>query len=147
MVNHANRAEIIQAMKQYLFSQPLAVRCANRIWISHSLPADRFADKFDPSIFEKPLQIEDITRPGSAYILTWGRNISQNVIDKMAKLLDVDIFVVGHQQQEQGWAKAGSNLLILASNHNHGHLLSINLEKAYNIEQLIDALVPLASIS
>jgi hypothetical protein len=139
-------AEIIQAMKQYLFSQPLAVRCANRIWISHSLPADRFVDKFDPAIFEKALQIEDITRPGSAYILTWGRNMSQNVIDKMAKLLDVEIFVVGHQQQEQGWAKAGRNLLILASNHNHGHLLSINLEKAYNIEQLIGALVPLASI-
>ena len=52
-----------------------------------------------------------------------------------------------HQQQEQGWSKAGDNLLIIASNHNHGQLLSISLEKTYNIEQLIDALVPLASIS
>ncbi|MBN1972537.1 MAG: metallophosphoesterase [Sedimentisphaerales bacterium] len=138
--------DIIQAMKNYLFSQPLAVRCENRIWISHSLPADRFADKFDPKIMERPLQIDDITRPGSAYLLTWGRNLGQELIDKMAKMFDVDVLVVGHQQQDQGWCKAGKNLLILASNHNHGHMLSINLEKNYNIEQLIDALVPLASI-
>ena len=31
-------------------------------------------------------------------------------------------------------------VLILASNHNHGQLLSIDLKKQYNIEQLIDAL-------
>jgi hypothetical protein len=140
-------AEIVQAIKQYLFSQPLAVKCKNRIWISHSLPADRFADKFDPAIMEKSLTFDDITRPGSAYLLTWGRNLSQNVLDKMAKIFDVDIFVLGHQQQDQGWSKAGKNLLIIASNHNHGHILSIDLEKTYNIEQLTNALVPLASIS
>lgn len=140
-------AVIVQAIKEYLFSQPLAVRCENRLWISHSLPADRFADKFDPKILDQPLRIEDITRPGSGYLLTWGRNLSQELLDKMAGIFDVDLFVLGHQQQEQGWRKAGNNLLILASNHNHGHILSINLEKNYNIEQLIDSLVPLASIS
>jgi hypothetical protein len=140
-------ADIVQAMKQFLFSQPLAIKCSNRIWISHSLPADRFADKFDPGIMEKPLQIGDITRPGSAYLLTWGRNLSQSVLDRMAKIFDVDIFVLGHQQQDSGWAKAGNNLLIIASNHNHGQLLSIELDKKYNIDELIGTLVPLASIS
>ena len=140
-------AEIVPAIKQFLFSQPLAVKCSNRIWISHSLPADRFADKFNPDIMEKSLQLNDITRPGSAYLLTWGRNQSQNVLDKMAKVFDVDIFVLGHQQQDSGWAKAGNNLLIIASNHNHGQILSIDLAKNYNIEQLIGTLVPLASIS
>jgi len=138
--------DIIQAMKDFLFSQPLAVKTQNRIWMSHSLPADRFVDKFDPAIIEKPLTIDDITRPGSAYVLIWGRNLSQNVLDKMAKIFDVDLFVLGHQQQEMGWSKAGKNLLIIASNHNHGHILSIDLKKTYNIEQLIDTLVPLASI-
>jgi hypothetical protein len=139
--------DIVQAIKQFLFSQPLAVKCRNRIWISHSLPADRFVDKFDPKIMEKSLTIDDITRPGSAYLLTWGRKLSQNILDKMSKIFDVDIFVLGHQQQEKGWSKAGRNLLIIASNHNHGHVISINLEKSYNIEQVIDSLVPLASIS
>jgi len=139
--------EIVLAIRQFLFSQPLAVRCANRIWLSHSLPADRFFEKFDPEILNRQLKVNDVVRPGSAYLITWGRRFSQKLLDKMAELLDVDIFVLGHQPQENGWAKAGENLLILASNHNHGYLLPINLEKNYTIEQLIEALVPMASIT
>jgi hypothetical protein len=93
------------------------------------------------------LKINDVVRPGSAYLLTWGRKHSQELLDKMAKLLDADTFVLGHQSQEQGWSQAGDNLIIIASDHNFGCLLDINLDKKYTIEQLIDAIVPLASIS
>lgn len=139
--------DIALAIRQFLFSQPLAVRCDNRIWISHSLPNDRSIDKFNPKILERQLKINDVVRPGSAYLLTWGRKHSQTMLDKMARMLDVDIFILGHQPQEQGWNQAGDNLLIIASNHNHGCLLSIDLTKSYTIEKLIDSLVPLASIS
>ncbi|MFC1781107.1 metallophosphoesterase [Planctomycetota bacterium] len=139
--------DIIFAIRQFLFSQPLAVRCANRLWVSHSLPSDRLLDKFEPEILNKQLKVNDVVRPGSAYLLTWGRRFSQELLDKMAKLFDVDIFVLGHQPQEKGWAQAGENLLILATNHNHGYILPINLDKTYTIEQLIEALVPLASIT
>lgn len=139
--------KITLAIRQFLFSQPLAVKCNNRIWISHSLPNDRSISKFNPKILEKQLKINDVVRPGSAYLLTWGRRHSQVMLDKMAKMFDVDIFILGHQPQEKGWKQAGDNLIIIASNHNHGCLLSIDLSKSYNIEQLIDSIVPLASIS
>ena len=139
--------DIRMATRQLLFSQPLAVRCENRIWISHSLPADRLMDKFDPGIFDRQLKINDVVRPGSAYILTWGRKHSQPLLDKMASTFDVDFFILGHQPQDQGWCQAGKNLIILASNHNHGRLLSIDLAKSYTIEQLIESIIPLASIS
>lgn len=139
-------ADIIQAIKQFLLSQPLAVRCDNRIWASHSLPGDNFVDKFDPQIFDKPLQTSDVTRGGSAYLLTWGRRHSQTLLDRMAKLFDVDVFVLGHQAQQQGWSRAGKNLIIIASDHNHGCLLSLDLAKSYTIEQLVDLIVPLTSI-
>ncbi|MHC4727850.1 MAG: metallophosphoesterase [Planctomycetota bacterium] len=135
------------AIRQFLFSQPLAVRCNNRIWISHSLPNDRSINKFEPKILERQLKINDVVRPGSAYLLTWGRKHSQATLDKLAERLDVDIFILGHQPQEQGWNQAGNNLIIIASNHNHGRLLSIDLAKSYTIEKLIDSIVPLASIS
>ena len=135
------------AIRQFLFSQPLAIRCNNRIWMSHSLPSDRSLDKFDPKTLERQLKINDVVRPGSAYLLTWGRKHSQAILDKMARMFDVDIFILGHQPQEQGWNQAGDNLIIIASNHNHGCLLSIDLAKSYTIEQLIDSIVPLASIS
>ena len=139
--------KILFALKQNLFSQPLAVRCENRIWLSHSLPSDRLADKFDPEIMNRELKINDIVKPGSAYLLTWGRNMSQSLLDKMSEVFDVDIFILGHQPQEKGWCQAGKNLIIIASNHNHGYLLPIDLKKSYTIEQIIDALVPMASLS
>jgi hypothetical protein len=140
-------AEIELAMKQFLFSQPLAARCNSRIWMSHSLPGDRFSEKFDPGVLDRALKISDVVRPGPAYLLTWGRKHSQALLDSMARLLDTDIFVLGHQPQEQGWSRAGRNLIILASNHNHGCLLSIELAKSYTVEQLIESIVPLASVS
>lgn len=139
--------DVALAIRQFLFSQPLAVRCNNRIWMSHSLPSDRSLDKFEPKILERRLKINDVVRPGSAYLLTWGRKHSQATLDKLAGMFDVDLFILGHQPQEQGWNQAGDNLIIIASNHNHGCLLSIDLAKSYNIEQLIDSIVPLASIS
>ena len=134
-------------IKQFLFSQPLAVKCDNRIWLSHSLPSNRYIDKFDQQILDKQLKINDVVRPGSAYLLIWGRKHSQSLLNKMAKLFDVDIFILGHQPQEQGWSRAGKNLIIVASDHNHGCLLSIDLAKSYTIEELIESIVPLTSIS
>ncbi|MBN1360262.1 MAG: metallophosphoesterase [Sedimentisphaerales bacterium] len=135
------------ALKQFLFSQPLAVRCSNRAWISHSLPSDHFVDKFDPAVFEKELQIADCAKPGSAYLLTWGRRHSQATLDRLARQLDVDVFVLGHQAQAQGWKRAGTNLIILASDHNHGCLLEMDLAKFWSADELAAKIVPLASIS
>jgi len=140
-------ADIKLAMRQYLLSQPLAIRCDNRIWMSHSLPGNHYAGKFDVQVLHKRLEISDCIRPGSAYLLTWGRNHSQHTLDTMAKLFNVDTFILGHQPQQQGWSRAGENLIIIASNHNHGCLLPINLAKTYTIEQLIDSIVPLTTIA
>ncbi len=139
-------SDVELAIRQFLFSQPLAVRCDNRIWVSHSLPGDRYIDKFDPNILDRQLKINDVVRPGSAYLLTWGRKHSQTLLDKMAGLFDVDIFILGHQWQEEGWCQAGKNLIIIASDHNHGCLLSISLAESYTVEQLIDLITPLTSI-
>jgi len=135
------------AIKQFLFSQPLAVNCDNRIWLSHSLPSDRYLGKFDQKVLYRQLKNEDVARPGSAYLLTWGRKHSQSLLDSMAKLFDVDVFILGHQSQEQGWGQAGENLIVIASDHNHGCLLPINLAKSYTIKELIGSIVMLSSIS
>jgi hypothetical protein len=138
--------EVESAMERFLFSQPLAVRCPNRIWISHSLPSDRMIEKFDFSIFHRKLKINDIVRPNSAYLLTWGRGHSSKTLEFLTQQLDVELFVLGHQIQETGWMSNNQNLLIVDSQHNHGHLLHIRLDTQYTIKKLADSLVPLASI-
>jgi hypothetical protein len=135
------------AIKQFLFSQPLAVKCNNGILICHSLPGDHYADKFDKRIFERQLRINDIIRPGSAYLLTWGRSHSQRLLDAMSKSLDADTFILGHQRQETGCSKAGNNLIIIASDHDHGCVLPIDLAKSYTVEKLLQLIIPLAAIA
>jgi hypothetical protein len=140
-------AELELAIRQNLFSQPLAVRTESRIWASHSLPSDHFIGKFDPQILNRRLKVNDVVRPGSAYLLTWGRRHSQTLLDKLAGQFDIDVFILGHQPQEKGWDQAGENLIIIASNHNHGCLLPIDLAQSYTVEQLLESIVPLASVS
>ncbi|MFC1737960.1 metallophosphoesterase [Planctomycetota bacterium] len=135
------------AMCEFVLSQPLAARCCNRIWLSHSLPSAYTADKFDLAVIEKELQIKDLVKPGSAYLLTWGRRHSKKLLDKMAELLDAEIFILGHQPQPNGWSHPQENLIILASDHNHGCLMHIDLAKSYTVEKLIETIVPLAAIA
>ena len=139
--------EVKLAMRRFLFSQPLAIRCANKIWLSHSLPADRYVEDFDFTLFERNLKINDIAKPGAAYVFTWGRRISQGNLDKFACIFDVDTFIVGHQPQSKGIKQAADNLIIIASDHNHGCLLPINLTRKYSVDELMQAAIPIASIA
>jgi Icc-related predicted phosphoesterase len=139
--------QVRDALRDYLFSQPLAVRTANRIWMSHSLPADRLVDQFDIAVLQRDLQLTDLQKPGGAYILTWGRRMSQPVLDRMAEQFDVDLFVLGHQPQSQGWRQAGENLLILACDHNHGHICALDLARTYTMETLVKCVIPLSAIA
>jgi hypothetical protein len=135
------------ALKQYLLSEPLAVRCPNRIWASHSLPPNPYADSFDVTIFQRHSLVSDMTRPNPAYLLTWGRRHSEQALAKLTQLFDVDVFILGHQPHDKGWFRGGKNMIILASDHNHGCLISFDLAQSYTADELIDRIVPLASIT
>ncbi len=139
-------AEIESAIKQFLLSQPLALRTQNRIWLSHSLPDDRYIDEFDPQILNSPIRDADMVRPGSVYLLTWGRRHSPQTLKTLSQLFDADMFILGHQPQHQGWSQPAENLIIIASDHNHGCLLPINTAKPYTVTEITDSIVPLASI-
>jgi hypothetical protein len=140
-------AEISQALQDFLFSQPLAIKTANGLWMSHSLPADRWADEFNAHIFVKPLLTSDCIRPGSVYLLTWGRNMSQPWLDKLAGMLKTRLFILGHQPQPEGWGQAGDNLLLIASDHCHGCLVHTTLDDPISMEDLVNSIVPLSSIA
>ncbi|MCF7975525.1 MAG: metallophosphoesterase [Phycisphaerae bacterium] len=142
-----DHAEISQGLQDFLFSQPLAIKTGNGLWMSHSLPADRWMDDFSPHIFVRPMLISDCVKPGSVYLLTWGRNMSQSWLDKLADMLKTRLFILGHQPQPEGWNRAGDNLLLIASDHNHGCLVHASLESEISMEDLINSIVPLSSIA
>jgi hypothetical protein len=129
--------EVLAALNDFIASFPLAIVAPNRIWMSHSLPNVHDMPAFDTTIFTRALRPEDFADHGAVFKLVWGRRHTQEHIDALAKLLDVDTFIIGHQPQETGYAVLFDRLIILASDHNHGTFLPFDLSRPHTLEQLI----------
>jgi hypothetical protein len=46
-----------------------------------------------------------------------------------------------------GYEMMTKTLMILASNHDHGMVLPIDLSKRYDMDKLVESLIPLAALS
>ena len=63
------------------------------------------------------------------------------------EILDADYFVCGHQPQEQGYDVLHERMIILASEHNHGVFLTLDLAKPVTLEYLLKNIRPFAAIA
>jgi hypothetical protein len=126
---------VLAAIREYISALPLAARTRNGIFMCHSLPDPRRIDDFDMSVFDRPLTELDIAPGGPAYDLLWGRFHSAESVERFAERLGVECFITGHTPQEAGHTTIG-RLIILASEHNHGVFLPIDLSHHYTVEEL-----------
>jgi len=135
------------AITELLLSFPLAARTQHGLFFSHSMPADDQMETFDFSVFDRPVTGDDyLRRKGPIYHLIWGRNISPAAVDKFLENVDASTIVTGHQPQEMGYALNGGKHLIIASDHNQGVFLSIDLSQQYTAEQLVERLTKFVAI-
>ncbi len=137
---------VLTAMNTFIRSYPVAIRCANGVFISHSLPGIRQLDTFDPSVIDREPTDEDMRRGGSVYSMVWGRNHPEDVAEELGEEWDVRVFVMGHQPADMGFERQAESMLILASDHEHGMALPMRLNKTYTRDELVGELVPLASV-
>jgi len=136
---------VLEAADEYMRSLPLAARAANGIFLSHSLPDPYSISTFDPSFLLREPTEQDLEPGGSAYALLWGRFHTPESLDLLAEMLGADLFVVGHTPQDEGYAVIG-RMIILASDHQHGTFLPIDLHRRYTIEQLESNIRKFASV-
>ncbi len=137
---------MLEAICELLASYPLAGRTPNRVFLSHSLPGARTIDGFDVADLSRPTTREVLGRDGTAYALVWGRYHTEALLDSLAEQLGVDLFICGHQPQEDGFAVFHNRLIILASDHNHGVFLPFDLRRKLTLPDLERLIRPLASI-
>lgn len=135
-----------QAIEKYVRSLPLAIHCPKGILCSHSLPGPRKLLTFDHTVLKRDTTSVDLSPNGHAYNLVWGRDHTRELLDTLADAWRVKLFVTGHQPADWGYEVANDLLLILASDHEHGVCLPIDLSKEYTMELLIGEIVPLAAI-
>ncbi len=138
--------DVSAAMAGFVRSMLLAVRCPNGIMCSHSLPSPRMLDAFDTTVLDRVPNDDDLRSRGAAHTMVWGRNQDQAVADALGQSWDTRLFVMGHQPAEMGYFALGESMLVIASDHNHGQGLPIDLSRRYQRDDLIRELVPLASV-
>lgn len=137
---------VLEAIAVFVRSFPLAGRTANRVFVSHSLPGPNEISAFDPTVFARAPTGEDLAERGSGHMLVWGRYHTGEALDELGEMLDADIFICGHQPQEMGYAVMHERMIILASDHDHGVYLPIDLNKPVTINGLCRRIRPLAGV-
>lgn len=147
---YAGRGDDIRtAMNRYIRSMLLGIRCANGLFCAHSLPSPRYVDNFDDTVFDREYTDADLQNGGAAFLMVWGRFHKQVITDEFAQRFNTKQFLLGHQAAEMGYDPQTSNSLVLASDHEHGVALPLDLSVAYDEnsqEQLIEQIRPLASV-
>ncbi|MEO6437225.1 MAG: metallophosphoesterase [Tepidisphaeraceae bacterium] len=134
---------------EFLLSIPLAARThpPSSLFFSHSMPTDEQMEKFDYTIFDRPLTGDDyLRRKGPVYQLIWGRGITPAGAERFLDHVGAKLIVTGHQPQEPGYLANGDKHLIIASDHNQGVFLPIDLAKQYTMDELVENLTKFVSI-
>lgn len=137
---------ILKSIDLLIRSFPLAGRTPNRVFLSHSLPSPLDLPTFDATALSARADEVDLSERGTAHKMVWGRYQTQQTLDVLAELLDVDLFICGHQPQESGFGILHERMIILASEHNHGVFLPLDLSKPASLERLSKNIRPFAGV-
>jgi hypothetical protein len=135
------------AITEFLLSLPLAVRAPNGLFFCHSLPTDDQIANFDFTVFDRELTGPDYARrKGPVYQLIWGRHMSPATVDLFLEKVGAEMVITGHQPQDTGYGINGEKHLIIASDHNQGVFLPLDLAEKYDMEKLLERLTKFVAV-
>ena len=140
-------AEVEEAIGRFVRALPLAVRCANGLMLSHSLPSPLDLPGFDLGVLDRPLVDADYQLwKGAAWQMVWGRGWDRTVLTTLAEAWGVRTFVLGHAYVETGAEAQAANLLALNSDHDAGRVVTVDLaEDCPDAFTLLSRCVPLSA--
>lgn len=138
--------EILEAVEEFLLSQPLAVRCPNGVLISHSLPSTTRDLDGCIAALERPCAGDDLRRGGPVYDWTWTRRHKPEKLEELAQRLGVELFVLGHLHPPEGFEIIGPRALVLLSDSLHGYVLPFVSDQPLTVEAARNALKSIASL-
>jgi hypothetical protein len=139
--------EVRQGLCDFLRVLPLAARCDNGAFMTHSLPSPGRMKLVDWDILQRPYREDDFQRGGTLYEWTWGRGHTAGQLDDIAARLDVAWFLLGHQPVEAGYEIRHGRALILASDHACGALVTFDAGEPLGNENLSRHVRLIASLS
>ncbi len=140
MYGRNNAPQILEAIKEFISSMPLAGRTPDGIFLCHSLPAEEDWPHFDRTVLDRMLTRADLFEGGPVYQMTWGRRHSAELLNEISLAFRARFFITGHQPREEGFGIVHDKMLILASDHNHGVFLPISLNRRHTLAGLVKSI-------
>ncbi len=132
------------AIDAFLRAMPLAVRTANGVQCSHTLPDSVLMGRFDPDVLDRDLDDADRRGPdGSAYLMTWGRRFTDEQLESLQDAWGVSCFIIGHLHLDGGVRRVASNAMALASDGDDGAVLALDLEAVPQVDALMTKATPI----
>jgi hypothetical protein len=106
--------DIYAAYMELLTVVPVAVRTANSVWLSHSLPPAHRLETFDPNPLRRdPSAPEDLAPGGSIHALVWGRDARAETAAAFLGRVDADLLVTGHIPCDNGFDAPNDRQLVV----------------------------------
>jgi hypothetical protein len=138
------------ASDDFIRSLPIALEAhtpAGVILCAHSLPPAGAMQRFDATILHRALTSDDYApRIGSAYMMVWGRGYDAEGLEDLVERWGVTMFILGHEKAEEGVLFVPPNAIVLASDHERGTFLPIDLSRPPKPHNARDHVVWLAEV-
>ncbi|MEX0876941.1 MAG: hypothetical protein WD114_05740 [Phycisphaerales bacterium] len=139
--------QVSEAITDFVMAMPIALRCRTPqgdILCAHSLPGPASMGRFDATILDRELTEDDYhPRQGSVHLMVWGRGYDHDQLEDLTERWGVNLFILGHEHADEGFAVVEPNALVLNSDHERGVYLPIDLSRKPTIEQCVKQLVRL----
>ena len=130
--------EFSQAYKELFAALPVAIKCQNRVMLCHTLPDERALETLDLAVLEASVWPEEsMKRGGTIYSMTWGRDTNPEHVDRLAEILDAELFITGHHPCDEGYRVANHRHLILDATDPYPGYCLFNAEQEATLDGLI----------
>jgi len=139
--------EVLDGVKEFLLSIPLAVRCPSGVFICHSVPGPKRMARAGTEILQRAYTDADLRRGGAVYEWTWGRGHSPEQLEALAQQLGVEFFILGHRHTPYGWEEISPRGITIASDHEHGVLLQFPADTLLSAGTVEAFVKPIAGIA
>jgi hypothetical protein len=135
--------QVRNAYLRFLATCPLAIRLANGVFVSHSLPDHCDRDPFDASVLDRPLSCADYKCGSPAFRLVWGRDFRAANAEAFAKQVGAEILIHGHEPCEAGFSAPNPRQIILDGCCSHAAYLILPVGEKLTHREIISRITSL----
>ncbi len=106
--------QVYQAYVELFAALPVMIRTPNRLLVSHSLPAARDLEQWQPARLEQAAaDPAELAPRGSIHALVWGRDTRPEHVARFLHIADADLLISGHIPAPNGFHLPNPQQIIL----------------------------------